>query len=648
MGASPLTSLGIRAMAANYAALQATGHNIANANVAGYSRQQANLATAQGQFTNAGYFGRGVDVTSITRAHDAFLTRETANARSLAAMDGARLTQLQRLEAIFQPGESGLGHATSQLFDAMVDLSSQPTDMATRQVVLARAAELAQRFSEAGRALDESQASVNSALKAAVGEVNQLSQGIAAANQRIAALHGSGQAPNDLLDERDRLISRLSELVQVSRIDADDGSVGIFMGGGQRLVLGTEASTLSVTQDANDPSRSALAIREGGRSRPVESGVLGGGSMAGLLRYQNEDLVDGRNLVGQLAAAVGGAFNTQQQRGLNLQPPLGTVASQPMFQMGAPQALPQAGNARDAAGLPIGSITLTRVDSSALQASDYDLRESTTVPGSWQLTRLSDGAVSTVNSGDTVDGMRLDINNPQAGDRYLLQPVARAANGMARLLGDPRDIAAASPLLATTPAANTGTAAVGELVVNSNPLPFPGSTDVITFTRVLPPVGADDYVYTSSLTGVSTPWHTGQPVVGGNGYTLNLSGVPGDNDTLTVEPTPAGALATNNGNARALLALRDAAVVAGHTATDAWSEALADVGVRVQSGQLAADIADAVAGQAEQTRSAQAGVNLDEEAARLIQFQQSYQAAAKVLQVAQSIFDTLLQTAAGR
>ncbi len=648
MGASPLMSLGIRAMAANYAALQATGHNIANASVAGYSRQTAEFATAQGQFTGAGFFGRGVDVTSVTRAHDAFLTRETANAGSLAAMDSARLTQLQRLEAIFKPGETGLGYATSQLFDAMVDLSSQPTDLATRQVVLARAGDLAQRFAEAGSSLDIAQASVTSAMKTAVAEVNQLTQGIASANQRIAALQGSGQSPNDLLDERDRLISRLSELVQVSRITADDGTVGLFIGGGQRLVLGAQASTLAVTQDSSDPSRSALALNEGGQMRAIESSVLGGGSIAGLIRYQNEDLVDGRNLVGQLAAAVGGALNTQQLRGLNLQAPLGTVASQPLFQMGQPQALAQAGNARDGANLPIGSVGLTLVDPGALQASDYDLRESTTVPGSWQLTRLSDGAVSTVNSGDVVDGMRIDINNPQAGDRFLLQPVARAANGMTRLLSDPRDIAAASPLLATTPAANTGTASVGELAVTAAPLPFPGDTEVITFTRVVPPVGADDYVYTSSLTGVSTPWHTGQPVVGGNGYTLTVSGVPADNDTVSVAPTPAGSMLTNNGNARALLALRDAGIVAGHTATDAWSEALADVGVRVQSGQVSADISGAVAAQAESTRSSQAGVNLDEEAARLIQFQQSYQAAAKVLQVAQALFDTLLQTAAGR
>ncbi len=125
MAASPLMSIGVRAMAANFAALQATGHNIANANVAGYSRQQAELESAGGQFTGAGFFGRGVDVATVTRSHNEFLTREAAAARSLAAGDQARLEQLTRLEQAFPPGEQGLGYAAGQLLNSMVDLASR-------------------------------------------------------------------------------------------------------------------------------------------------------------------------------------------------------------------------------------------------------------------------------------------------------------------------------------------------------------------------------------------------------------------------------------------------------------------------------------------------------------------------------------------
>jgi flagellar hook-associated protein 1 FlgK len=126
MSASSLMMLGIKAMAANYAALQTTGHNIANANVDGYSRQRAELATAEPQYTGAGFFGKGVNVATVTRAHDQFLTREASSARSLASMDATRLALLQRMETIFQPGENGLGNASTQLMNAMSDLSSNP------------------------------------------------------------------------------------------------------------------------------------------------------------------------------------------------------------------------------------------------------------------------------------------------------------------------------------------------------------------------------------------------------------------------------------------------------------------------------------------------------------------------------------------
>jgi flagellar hook-associated protein 1 FlgK len=650
MGTSPLMSLGIKAMAANYAALQTTGHNIANANTVGYSRQQADMATSQGQFTGAGFFGRGVDVVTVSRAHNDYLTREAASAKSLAGMDGARLQQLQQLENIFKPGEMGLGNATADLMNALTDLTSQPADLATRQVVLARAADLAARFSEAGAALDDVQASTTSQLRTSITTINSLAKSIAEINQRIAGTKGLGQAPNDLLDQRDQMISDLSQHIQVTRLDASDGTVGIFVAGGQRLVLGTEAATMKVGQDQSDPSRAAVTITEGPNQRALASGALGGG-LGGLLKFQNDDLSAARNQIGRLAAALGGTMNDQQAKGLTLQTPLGQVAGSPLFTLGPMQALPNANNVRNASNMPVGVVTLTLADPSALQASDYDLRETAVGSGSWVLTRLSDGAITAVNSGDVVDGMRIDFTAaPQAGDTFLLQPVARAANGMGRLLDDPRDLAAASPLVASASPSNVGTAAVDSLSVLTAPLPTPGATARITFTS-----NAGDYTWelfdsgNVLLNSGTATWQAGQPIPPAgtdiNGFSMSLTGVPRNGDVLTVEPTTPASVASNNGNAAQMVALRDAALVSGRTLTDAWSYAMADVGVRVQSGRSSADISDAAAGQAEQMRSSQAGVNLDEEAARLIQYQQSYQAAAKILQVAQQLFDTLLQTA---
>jgi flagellar hook-associated protein 1 FlgK len=227
---------------------------------------------------------------------------------------------------------------------------------------------------------------------------------------------------------------------------------------------------------------------------------------------------------------------------------------------------------------------------------------------------------------------------------------------MKRVLDDPRGIAAASPVTATVSASNTGTASVGSLTV-TDPSVDPELTATITFTS-----GSGDYTWelrdrtTNALvnSGADT-WTPGQPITM-NGFALQLNGVPANGDGFTVGKTLFPA--KNNGNALAMAALRDEAFVGrsldgsgqlsgGDTVTEAYAAAMSDVGVRVQSASTSADISAKVAATAEQQRANQSGVNLDEEAARLIQFQQSYQAAAKVLQVAQQIFDTLLQTAAG-
>lgn len=642
MGTS-LFSLGTRAMFAHQAALQTIGHNIANASVAGYSRQQVEFATAGGQFGGAGYFGRGVDVATVTRAHDAFLTREAAFAQSLASMDAARAEQLSRLEAVFDTGEAGIGHAAGQFLNALGDVASRPSDLSARQVVLARAEDFAARVRQAGAELDALQSGVSQDLGYAVSQVNSLASRIAKVNAEIVAVRGTGHSPNDLLDQRDRLVQELSGLVQVSTVQADDGSLGVFVAGGQRLVLGANAEKLAVVPHPYDPQRVALAISESGLQRELPASLLAGGSIAGLLRFQDHDLVDARNSVGRIAAAVSGAVNGQQALGLDLLSSSGS----PIFAAGAPRVLPAQTNARGAGGAFVASPTLAVTDVRALQASDYELRaDPSGAPGAWQLTRLSDGLVRTVADGDVVDGFRLTLGAPApaATDRFLLQPVARSANEMRRVLDDPRGLAAASPVTASLGVGNSGTASIASLAAVSTALD-PSLRASVTFTN-------DSGAYAWELrdaggalvsSGTGT-WSPNAPIAL-NGFELRLGGVPKNGDTVSVSRTTFPA--ASNGNALAMLGLRDAALVGGANVTDAWAGALADVGVRVQGAQGSADISAAVAADARARRESQAGVNLDEEAARLIQFQQGYQAAAKILQVAQSVFDTLLDATRG-
>ena len=662
MSVSSIISIGQRALAANFAALQTTGHNIANANTAGYSRQTVDLETSGGQYTGAGFFGKGVDIATVTRAHSDFLTREAATSRAVASADQARSDQLQALEAVFPTGQGGIGYAAGSVFNAFVDVANKPQDLSARSVALARIGDLAQQFHTASDQLDQLQSGVTVDLKAAVASVNALTQKIANLNHQIANSRGTGQPPNDLLDQRDTAINDLSQYLQLSTVAADDGSVSVFMSGGQKLVLGGQATTLAAVQDQYDPSKVQLGITESGSTRAFPPGFVTGGSIAGLLQFQDTDLRDARNLLGQMAVSISGRLNAQQALGLDLGTPPGSGA--PLLDAGAPQVQPSSNNAQ-AGGVPVASyvngagqrvpsVSLTIVDTDAVQASDYELFADPANPaGTYTLTRLSDGSTQQVTSGQVVDGFRIDVvaPPPAARDRFLLQPVAPAVAHIQRALDDPKGIAAASPVTATAAAANTGTATIAGLKATSSSL-NPNLTATVTFTD-----NAGDYSWTLVDTTGALPttngtgtWTAGTPIQL-NGWSMDLAGVPKTGDVLTVQKTafPGG----DNGNANAFVALRDDAfvgrqtsgsgTVGGQTTTDAYASALANIGVRVQSAKASADQSAGIAADAKSAQASVSGVNLDEEAARLLQYQQSYQAAAKILQVAQTIFQSLLQ-----
>jgi flagellar hook-associated protein 1 FlgK len=672
MSSSALMSIGMRAMFANYASMQTTGHNIANAQTVGYSRQTVDLATSGGQFTGAGFFGKGVDVVTVQRASDQFLTMQAAAASSMASMDDARAGNLRQLENVFPTGDTGLGAAMGDFLNAFVDLANNPSDSSARQVILSDASQVADRFASAGQQIDALQNGVSSDMRSSVAEVNSLAAQIATLNGQIASLRGTGQTPNDLLDQRDQLVKQVGNFVKVSTINADDGSVGVFIAGGQRLVLGTQAQQLQVTADPADSGRSALSISDNGIVRPLSGDLLVGGSLSGLLAYQNQDLVAARNQLGQMAAAFSARVNAVQAYGLDLRSPAGPGA--PMFTVGGPIAIPNANNARAADGSFLSTVSMTVTDGTQLQASDYTLeadpanagsyivtRGSDGVkfgmapdpanPGQYQYTRQSDGAAL----GASMDGFQISVGGAALGpnDSFQLEPVGRAAIGMTRALDDPNGVAAAAPLTGTLGVNNTGTASIAGLdVVDSSN--NPNVSAAITFTDAN---GGYSYTLTDAATGTTTSgtgtWTSGQPI-SLNGFELRLNGVPNSGDTIAVDPTAHPE--TNNGNALAMVALRDETFVGrtqqvdgsianGETSTDAYASTLSNIGVRVQSATTAAAISAATSNTADSAVSAKSGVNLDEEAGRLIQFQQGYQAAAKVLQVAQSIFDTMLQVA---
>lgn len=628
---SMLMSLGTSAMSAAMAQLQTTSNNIANANTAGYSRQQVQLASAEGRLTGSGFFGGGVTVQTVTRASNMFLTSQATVANANAGADSARRDLLQQLEQVFGSGAAGLGQSATNLFNAFADLAAAPSDMSARQAVLARAQDFASLARSNSDQLDALQTGVTQSVQNSVKDVNTLAAQVADLNQRITIARGSGHTPNDLMDARDQLVRQISAQVEVHTLSAADGSTSVFVAGGQSLVLGGVSNSLVALPDRYDPARVAVGISVGGSVTPLPGSALGG-SIGGNLAFQNGDLGDARNRLGQLVAALAGKMNAQQSLGLDLTSITGAPGA-PLFQVGKAQAVPATTNTGGA------GVTLAITDPSALKASDYLLAADLANPGKYQVTRLSDGHVtSKVASGDTIDGFSITVGAPApaALDSFLLRPVGNAAAGFALALTDPRGIAAASPLTVAASTANTGTAAVQSLGFSAPPAPAYGPMTL----RFNDSSGGYDLLDAGNAVLTSGTWKAGSPI-SWNGFDLALSGAPAKDDVFTIAPTPSSA--TSNGNALAFDSLASGLFVDGRSVGDAYAQTLSDVGVRVQSAVAAADTSSAVQAGANAALSGEVGVNLDEEAAKLMQYQQSYQAAAKMLQVAQTVLDTLIQ-----
>jgi len=658
-----LLSVGARALLANQVALQTTGHNIANVSVAGYSRQSVVMQTVQGQFTGSGYIGNGVDVTTILRNHNELLTRQAAAAQAVQAADVTRAERVTQMQDVFTGGTSGLGASITDMLNSLADVVASPTDITARNVTLTRMDEMASRMRSAAEQLQEIQYSVNEQLQNDVTRINDLAKSIAGVNEQIARVQGNGQSPNDLLDQRDQLIRELNQYVQTTQIPASDGTMGIFVGGSQALVLGTTAATLSIDESQQFPGSGVTRLffnRPGAAPVEMNESMLGGGEVTGLLRFANTELTEGRNLLGRLALAISSTLNYQQSLGLTLdgqpgKPLFSTPASVPGYTQGT----------------AVGSIDLSTaatLSPTQFSASDYEVRF-TTPPGG-QIIRLSDGKTTTVAdltdpAGTMVDGLTFQFTTAgAANERVLFKPFSTVAANIQSLVYSPRDLAVANPINAAMGTGNGGTLQLAALQATGQPNPpglvlppngdtgsppaFPGGIE-LRFTAG--PPTTYDVINNGSAppTTVATgqPYTAGQPITI-DGWSITLQGTPKTGDTVSIgnalDPQYGDIYTRDAGNATALMNLRDVKMFDQATMSDGYAGLMAQVGTRAQSALYAADLSSSIANNLESDRTAVSGVNLDEEAAKLIQYQQAYQASAKMLQIAQNIFDNLIQT----
>ena len=659
-----LMNVGVSALNANQQALTTVGHNIANVNTPGYSRQTVYTNALHGQNMGNGFIGKGVQVATVMRNYSALLNRQSNAANAIHAADTSRLQGLMQMQDVFKGGDGSLGAAVTNMMNAFVDVQAAPSDATGRNVVLTRMSELAARFHAASNMLEEQDYSTAQQLRNNALLVNDKASQVARLNNEISRALATGHQPNDLLDARDQVIREINQYVQTTQVAADDGSISLFVGGSQALVLGINSGQLSVEETKEYPGSQRMALyfsQPGGQQLELTAAMVGGGEIAGLLKFRNEDLAEGRNLLGRLAMTIGHELNLQNQRGLTLNGQQGGA----LFSL--PTTSTGYGNITGYSNIGPGAATTQVIDASQLKPSEYRLifEGSPLAP---VLTRMSDGKVfngsstppltmAALNAGFDADGLRFTVPNATtaaavAGNSMLFKPFSTAASEIEALVHNPDELAAASALTANINKNNTGKLQLTQLGAND----FTGIPAAQHPVRLIfdgaGQVTYQIYDHLSSTWGpASAPmdYTPGQPITI-NGWSITLTGTPAAGDTVDVANALdfGEAFRLNAGNAGAFLDLRDKKVFdEGTTLSDGFSAAMAVVGTRTQSVQLAEKLSATVAKNLEMDRTAVSGVNLDEEAARLLQYQQAYQASSKVIQIAQSLFDSVLN-AVGR
>ncbi|MDD5478607.1 flagellar hook-associated protein FlgK [Rhodoferax sp.] len=625
-----LLNVGARALMANQTVLQTTGNNIANVNTPGYSRQTVQLQTVESQYSGSGYIGKGVNVATITRSYSEFLTRQAALAGATSAGDTTRAEKLKQLESLFPAGTMGIGAAVSDMLNAFSDVASAPTDLTARTVALTKTNEMANRLRNTSTLLDDLQQGVKLELDQKTTAINTLATSIASVNDKIARATGNGQPPNDLLDQRDQLVRELNQYVQTSSVQATDGTTSVFIGGSQALVMGITAATVALSKDEfGDPNKTKLTLTRAGATITMNEDLLGGGEVSGLLRFQNGDMNEARNLLGRYTLALSTSLNDQHKLGLDLDGNTGGNLFTPAT-LGNLNIWPDSSNTGAA------TLGLSITDASQFAASDYEINFTGAAAGT--VTRRSDGVVTAFSAVPiVVDGLSISVTaGALNGDRFLIKPFSTAASTIATEFSTPRALAVASPVAGMMGSSNTGSLQLANLSAKSSSI---SATDVVlTFTS--------NSTYTRSDIAGSFAYVPGQAITGGTPieWSLTLKGTPNALDTFTVKQQPAAYRNLNSGNASAMMNVRDLPMFDGAAVTDGYASLIAQIGIRAMSADYSANVSNAIALTAEKERTGVSGVNLDEEASKLLQYQQAYQASAKMIQVASSIFDTLIQT----
>jgi flagellar hook-associated protein 1 FlgK len=621
-------------LAAAQAGMTTTSENISNVNTPGYSDESVVQTEADPVFSGSGYIGQGALVTTVTRAYSEYQQNELNSAQSSSSQLDSNYAQIQQIDNLMGSSTSGLSTAMGSFFSATQTVADNPSDVPSRQEMLSEAQGLAASFNNLGGQLQQLSTSVNQQISQGVTSVNSLASQIATLNTQIVAATGggNGQQPNTMLDQRDELIQQLNAQVGATTIQQSNGAMDVFVGNGQPLVIGSTANTMTTVPSAADPSQLELGIQSGTTTSVIGNSQLQGGTLTGLLNFQVQNLTPAQNALGQIGINLASAVNAQNELGQDLN----GNAGQALFSTGSPQVLANASNTGTA------SVSATISNPSQLTTANYRLQYQS---GQYVVTNLSTNSQQSFASlPQTVDGVTLNSTGSMAnGDSFTIEPTINGATQFAVTATDPSQIAAASPVVANLGASNSGSTAVQSLAVAGPPpvnanlqtpvqLDFQVSGSTTTYTIVDP---------TSGTTLQSAQPYTAGSAISYNGWNLTLSGAPANGDTVSVGPNTSGS--SDNTNALQLANLQTTNLIGGTTTlSGAYQQIVGEIGSQTQTLQQTSSAQDTLFTQAQSNVASTSGVNLDQEAANLLQYQQAYQAASQTIATANSMFSSII------
>ncbi len=623
---SDIFGISVSALQAFQNAISVTGNNVANASTPGYDKETINLVAAAPQSNGTASIGAGVVVAGVGRAYSQTATDQLNSSTSTLGQLNALQSYTNQINNLFGTTAGGLSTALQGFYGAWSTLANDPSSVPSRQALLGQAQAVATSFQSTSGQLNALNGDVNNQITLDVQQINSIAAQISTLNSQIVigTAQSGGQPPNELLDQRDQLVTNLSKLVGVSTTTDSNGALNVFVGNGQPLVL--QGQTTALTTVPNAFNASQLDISTAASNGNVITGSITSGDLGGLLAARTQAIDPALNQLGQIAEAVAQTVNSQQGKGLDLNGQLGTA----LFSIAGPQAYASAKNT-DAT---TAAVSLTNVG--ALTASDYLL---TYQAGAYSLTRTSDGASVALTGNGTAasplqaDGLSIVLSGtPASGDQFMIRPTAQAAGSMAVALTDPTKIAAAGAVQTAAASGNTGSAAIssGTVLDGTNPNLLTPTTIQFTGPATYSINGAGSYAYTSGAN------------ITLNGWQVAISGAPAAGDSFTVTSNASGT--GDNRNALAVVDQQNTGVLGNGAVSidNAVGAVITGIGSQAQQIDTAQTAQAAVNTQAQNSVQSVSGVNLDEEAAKLLQWQQAYGAAAKALQIGSSLFQTLL------